>query len=568
MSSTKALVYLALLPVIGACTAVVEGDGKGTETEPVPPVQMPGQTPNGITCNGSEVLIPKRLVRLTFNQQVNALSSLFGAPLGETISGDFEIGAANQRTFPPLANPREGTVITGSQWQVGDNIAQTVGKYVHDNFAAVTSCSDSPTPECAQGFLTGLAQRAYRRPLSEAETGRLLGVYSAVTADGGTVQEGVQYGVYAVLESPWFLYRTEFGAGGAVEGPLLGHEQANLISFFLTDAPPDQALLDAGANGGLSTAEGIKAEVTRLLATDAAKLNLQSAMFAYFQLAGLGSVVIDPAKTPEFDDTLRYSMMREAELFINGALWNGPLADMLTSRRSTINASLATIYGIAFPPPGAVVDAEGYAPVELPENRGGLLMMPGFLTTKSRPDHASVVGRGLAVNAALLCAQNPIFPENLADAIAAVNAMQAGLSEREKANARATTNPCAGCHTSFDPYGIALENYDIIGRFRTMDPEGRPIDASVTLPPNAGGQSVPNAVEMAKTLAAGDAFATCMTKNLISFALAEGGGDIESCATKTVAENFAATDRTFSDLVKVIAASNVFQLRTAGGTAP
>jgi hypothetical protein len=172
------------------------------------------------------------------------------------------------------------------------------------------------------------------------------------------------------------------------------------------------------------------------------------------------------------------------------------------------------------------------------------------------------------VKAALKCAQNQIYPENLADAIAAVNAMQAGLSEREKANARATTNPCAGCHTSFDPYGVALENYDIIGRFRTMDAEGRPIDASVTLPPKAGGQSVPNAVEMAKTLAAGDAFTVCMTKNLISFALAEGGGDTESCATKTVAENFSGTGRTFSDLVKIIASSNVFQLRTAGGSAP
>src|SRR5688572_419359 len=276
MSSIKsALVFLAV-PIWGACTATVDGGdgGSGGQTNTAGSGgQMPGQTPSGLTCNGSEVLVPKRLVRLTFNQQVNALTTLFGAPLGQSIASEFEIPAANQRTFPPLANPREGTVITGAQWQTGDNIAQSVAKYVFDNFAAVTACGDAPTADCAQSYLSGLAQRAYRRPLSDAERTRLLSVYTAVTADGGTVQEGVQYGVYAVLESPWFLYRTEFGAGGAVEGPLLGHEQANLISFFVTDGPPDQALLDAGANGGLSTAEGIKAEISRLLATDAARVN-------------------------------------------------------------------------------------------------------------------------------------------------------------------------------------------------------------------------------------------------------------------------------------------------------
>ena len=566
MSPTNhALVLLAAAAVLGGCTATVEGEGGST---PEPDGETPGETPSGVVCDGPEVLIPKRLVRLTFNQQVNALATLFGAPFAQSIASEFQIPAANQRTFPPLANPREGTVITGAQWQTGDNIAQAVGKHVHDEFAAVTACGDVPTDECARSYLGDLARRAYRRPLGDAEIGRLLAVYDEVVADGGTIQQGVQYGVYAVIESPWFLYRTEFGDGGHVEGPMLGHEQANLISFFITDGPPDQALLDAGANGGLSTAEGIKAEVTRLLATDAARSNLQSAMFAYFQLASLSNVVIDPGKTPEFDDVLRRSMMREAELFINGALWSGPLADLLTSRRSTINASLASVYDIPFPPPGAALDAEGFATVELPENRAGLLLLPGFLTAKSRPDHASVVGRGLAVNAALLCAQNPVFPEGLADEIAAVNALQVDLSERQKADARATTVPCAGCHSAFDAYGVALENYDIIGRFRTADEKGRAIDASVLLPPNAGGASVPNAVEMAKTLAAGDAFATCMAKNIISFALAEGGGGLESCATKTVAENFAASEGTFGDLVKIIASSNVFQLRTAGGSAP
>lgn len=565
MSSTRqAFALLALLPLLGACTATIgEGDEPSSRGG-----GSTGKTPNGVSCTGEEVLVPKRLVRLTFNQQVNAIASLFGQALADAVSEEFEIPAPNQRTFPPLANPREGSVITGAQWQTGDNIAQTAGKYAHDNFAAVTSCGDAPSDDCAEAYLADLAQRAYRRPISEAERARLLAVYQGVIDDGGTPQEGVQYGVYAVLESPLFLYRTEFGAGSSVAGPLLGHEQASLISFFVTDAPPDQALLDAGASGKLATSEGIQAEVQRLLATDAARRNLQSAMFAYFQLAGLGTVVIDPGVAPEFDDGVRNSMSRESELFIDAVLWNGQLSDLLTSRRTTINDRLAALYGMAFPPPGASLDADGFATVDLPENRSGLLTLPGFLTAKSRPDHASVVGRGLAVNAAFLCAQNPVFPEDLADQIEAVNASQSGMTEREKAESRGSTQPCAGCHVGFDAYGVALENFDIIGRFRTADDQGRPIDASVTLPPNAGGAAVPNAVEMAKALAQSEAFSVCMTKNLITFALAEGGGDTESCATRAVAERFAESDRTFGELVAIIASSNVFQLRAAGGTAP
>jgi hypothetical protein len=567
-STNNAFSLLAALLICAACTATI-GEGSDRGGEPGGGSGgTTGTTPNGVSCNGDEVLIPKRLVRLTFNQQVNALAALFGADLAGKITVDFQIPAANQRTFPPLANPREGAVITAAQWQNGDNMAQAVGDHVLENFAAVTGCGDAPTNECAEAFLADLGQRAYRRPLTDAERARLLGVYQGVTDDGGTVQEGVRYGVYAVIASPLFLYRTEFGAGSTLAGPLLGSEQASLISFFVTDGPPDQALLEAAANGGLSTLEGIQAEVGRLLATDAAKANLQSAMFAYFQLAGLSNVVIDPGVEPGFDDGVRNSMLRESELFIKDALWAGPLTQLLTSRRTYVNDRLAPLYGITFPPAGATLDADGFALVELPENRAGLLTLSGFLTSKSRPEHASVVARGLAVNAALLCAQNPVFPEELADEIDAINAMQAGMSEREKANARATTQPCAGCHSGFDAYGIALDNYDIIGRYRTMDAEGRPIDASVTLPPNASGASVADAVAMANTLAQTEGFRLCMTKNLITYALAEGGGDTESCATKVVAERFADGDATFSDLVKMIASSNVFQLRTAGGTAP
>src|SRR5690606_32332902 len=120
------------------------------------------------------------------------------------------------------------------------------------------------------------------------------------------------------------------------------------------------------------------------------------------------------------------------------------------------------------------MDADGFAALDLPENRAGLLTMAGFLTARSRPDTPSVVGRGLVVNATLLCGQNPPFPEDQSAAIEAVSAMLEHETERKKAEFRGMTAPCSGCHLLFDQYGVALENYDVIGKYRTVDAEGRP----------------------------------------------------------------------------------------------
>jgi hypothetical protein len=152
----------------------------------------------------------------------------------------------------------------------------------------------------------------------------------------------------------------------------------------------------------------------------------------------------------------------------------------------------------------------------------------------------------------------------LADQIKGLNAMQANLSERERATYRASNAPCVGCHPSFDPYGISLENFDVIGRFRTMDAEGRPIDASVTLPPIAGSRPAANAVEMGKALAETGAFASCVGTKLLTYALAETGVTGKSCASKAVYNKFTQSDQSFAALVRAVALSKTLTQRSGG----
>lgn len=518
----------------------------------------------GTPCTGTELVAPKRVVRLSFNQQINALASLFGAEFANATAIQYAIPDAYHRTFPPLSSTREGASITDSVWQISDNIANAAGQYVFDHFPSVTACPVPATDECARAYLTSFAQRAHRRPLTTAQSESLIAVFDTVRGAGGTAEEGVRYGVYAVLSAPEYLYRTELGADAFVEGPLSLYEKADQLAFFITDAPPDAELLAAAADGSLANAETAAAHVSRILATDAAKRNLEAAVFSFFTLAGIETVIVD---SPDFTGGIRNAMFTESERFLADHLWSGSLDNLLLSRKAWVNAPLAALYGVPFPIPGAEPDV--FASVDLPAERSGMLTQLGFLVSRARPDVGSVVARGLQVNQMLLCIQNPGFPEDeeLVDEIEAINDAlnMAMASERERVEFRASSGKCNGCHSAFDAYGLALENFDVIGRYRGVDELNRPIDASVILPEAAGGRAVANSAEMAAAIAESGAFARCMAKSFLGFGLAQVTDlGTESCATQAVVDRIKSSDGSFTSLIREVALSNTLSQRTRG----
>jgi hypothetical protein len=262
-------------------------------------------------------------------------------------------------------------------------------------------------------------------------------------------------------------------------------------------------------------------------------------------------------------------MYHEGELFLQHALWGGgKLSELLLSRKAFVNAGLAQLYGISpFPAAGTVLDADQFGAVDLPANRSGLVTQVAFLTTRSRPDSTSVVGRGLLIKKAFLCTDTPAPPESLAEAIEAAEHMLAGASEREKSNYRTATAPCSGCHLGFDAYGLALDTYDVVGRYRAMDAQGRAIDPSVTLPDQIGGGMAKDSVEMAQKLVESGAFSKCMGTNLLNYALADvsaGAATLNSCAAESISRAFAGTDQSFASLVRAVATSAALVTRGKG----
>jgi len=264
------------------------------------------------------------------------------------------------------------------------------------------------------------------------------------------------------------------------------------------------------------------------------------------------------------------ALFHEGELFMARTLWDGALSELLTSQNAYVNDQIAMpIYGVTAP---TRVDADGFGLVELPADRAGLLTSSPFLTSRSRPDGASVVGRGLTINATLMCQVNPPFPEGDGGFTPEDITNTVGLTEREQAEYRAERPLCAGCHVQFDAFGLVLDSYDAVGRFRTMDREGRPIDPVVALPEVLDGQVVASAAEMAAAIVESGRFEACLAMNLVNFAfMEESQGSVRvlppnepasSCAVEDVVRAArAGGELTFASLVTEIARSRVLRYR-------
>jgi hypothetical protein len=555
-----------------------------------------GLTANPINCESTTVTTQKRVVRLTDNQLVNTYAALFKEAAPEMFK-DEEISPANLRAFPPLATI--GTTIGQSAFDLRDRVAKRAMTYVGSNLATLTACGATPSDAaCGLAAVLKFAESAYRRPLTPEETASYQTLWTDLTAtNGGSVAEAIQHGYDAVLLSPGFLYRTEVGDGWNNPGPIGAYELASELSYFLADGPPDQELLAAAATSQLTdpskAKDTLRTQARRVLATEQAKANIESAMIAYFQLTTVPGVVIEDGTVEGLQVTsgLKNSMLREGEEFLKHILWQGAVGDLVTSRRTWINSQLAPVYGVT----SQNADVNVFSEVMLPEDRSGLLTLSPFLTSKSRPDGTSVVGRGLAVNAALVCSENPPFPEGNMTVVDAI-ASQTDWTEKEKADFRAdpTRGPvCAGCHAQFDAMGLVLENYDAVGKYRTKDRKGNTIDQAWTtskLPQafafdqNGDGVADPAVVAGPASLAAAllrdeptwgsNALTRCMALNFINYALADesqgsargsSSAPTNSCAVRAVTDAFASSnDKSFTSLLAEIAASETLAHRSPG----
>jgi mono/diheme cytochrome c family protein len=419
-------------------------------------------------------------------------------------------------------------------------------------------------PSCAKTILSTLARRAYRRPATAEEVQTLLGFYKQGRADG-SFEHGIEMALRAMLTSPPFLFRIERepSSAKAPEGKTGAYriddlDLASRLSFFLWSSIPDDQLLDAAVGGRLKDSKVLEQQVRRMLADKRAEALVTNFASQWLYLRNLESSKPDSRLFPDFDDNLRQAFRRETEMLFESVVKeNRSVIDLLRADYTFLNERLAKHYGIPN------VYGSHFRRVELGPNhvRGGLLGQGSIMTVTSYANRTSPVRRGQWILENLLGTPVPPPPVN----VPPLPENEPGakiLTMRERMVQHRANAVCASCHQLMDPVGLATENFDAIGRYRTQSEAGGPIDASGGLP---DGSSFDGAIGLRKAvLNRPELFVTTLTEKLMTYALGRGLEYYDAPAVRDITRRAGTDDYRFSSVVLGIVNSTPFRMRRSG----
>ncbi len=409
--------------------------------------------------------------------------------------------------------------------------------------------------ECARRILSRLMSRAYRRPVTEEDFRGPMELFLEARAAGG-FESGIERALAAVLVNPEFLFRIEQDPPGVPPNSAyrIGDvELASRLSFFLWSSIPDDQLLDLASRQELGRPEVLERQVRRLLADSRSQSLVNNFAAQWLHLRNLASVTPDMRLFPDFDDNLRQAFRQETELFFESVMREDrSVLDLLKTDYTFVNERLAKhyeiphVYGSRFRRIALAADSK----------RGGLLRQGSVLAVTSYATRTSPVVRGKWILDNILGTPPPPQPANvpgLED-----NTVDGRLSVRDRLAAHRENPACAGCHNLMDPVGFSLENFDAVGRWRSVE-EGVPIDASGGLP---DGSRFDNVAGLEQALIRRpEMLVSTLTQKLLTFALGRGVETYDAPAVRQIVRDAARDDYRFSSLVLGVVNSVPFQMR-------
>ncbi len=422
----------------------------------------------------------------------------------------------------------------------------------------IFSCHPATPAEndaCAKRILLEQTRRAWRRPVTEAEIQPLLRFYREGAGQG--FDNGIEMALRALLTSPNFLFRIERDpAGLAAKTPykISDIDLAGRLSFFLWSSIPDDQLLAAAEQKRLHTPSELEAQTRRMLADPKARALITNFAGQWLYLRNLEAFTPDVRAYTDFDDNLRQALRQETELFVE-SIFKGDrnVADLLTARYTFLNERLAKHYGIPS------VYGANFRRVDFPAEspRGGLLGQGSILSVTSYGNRTSPVLRGKWILANLLGTPPPPPPPNVPPLKDTASAPKP-LSMRERMAEHRKNPACSGCHKLMDPAGLALENFDAIGRWRATD-HGATIDSTGGLPGMADFQGI-NGLRTAMA-SRPELFVTTLTEKLMTYALGRGVETADAPTVRAIVAKSKLTDYRFSSLILGVVQSTPFEMR-------
>jgi hypothetical protein len=504
-----------------------------------------------------------------------------------TLEIKLDLTTGDHRFYVKILNPTAGekgrNLIVESFQIVGPSDTRPLS---HRKLLATTG---KTMRERTTEVLSRFASKAFRRPATEDEVARLVKLAQTAQNRGDTWEESIQLAMQAVLVSPKFLFRVELDEGGttlssqgvntprspAPAEPINDYQLASRLSYFLWSTMPDDELFALAAKKQL--AANLDAQVKRMLKDPKASALVDNFAMQWLQLRRLNLVSPDQKLFPTFNEGLRASMRKETELFFAEIIREDhSILDLIDGGYTYLDERLASHYGI--------MDTAGtrqgqprnrnarriltsrFLRVELPEgdDRRGILGHASILTVTSNPTRTSPVKRGKWVLEQLLGTPPPPPPPDVPELAENDKAVLTG-SLRQRMEQHRKNPTCANCHAKMDPLGFAFENYDAVGRYRTLDGKF-PIDPSGVLP---DGKSFKGPAELKAILKEKkDFFARCLTEKMLTYALGRGVEYYDRPAIDGITADLAKNEYRFSALVREIVKSYPFRMRRGKETSP
>jgi len=512
-------------------------------------------------CTAGTPPATTRLIRLTHAQYDNTVRALTGLDVHP--STDFPVDQ-NQAGFDRGIDLQAGDVL-GKAYRTS---AETLAAAVVGNataFSKVVGCDPAGGDACRDMFIASFGRRAFRRPLTDAEKAPLAALFpqgaSLIDGTADSFHKGVQIVLEAMFQSPNFIYRPELStqaSGGVIA--LGGYEMASRLSYFLTNGPPDDALLDAAAGGQLATADGVASQAQRLIATDAAKETVRDFHHQWLVMDNYANKLAkDAAKYPTVTPDLAPVLAQETEKFIaevtftQGKGWKS----LLTAPFTFVNSTTAPLYGVSG---NSGSFGSSLTRVDLdPAKRAGLFTQLGFLATHAYSNQSSPIHRGAFIQRNVLCTKIPDPPPMVPE----LPPLMATQTTRQQVDMHTAPAECATCHHQYiNPVGFGLENYDAVGAFRTTE-NGVTIDATGTLAGTAANAPFTDGVSESAAIAASPEAQRCYSTTWMRYAYGRAETAADMCAIQVLGSRLQDDSYKITDLMVDLTRTTAFMYRGA-----
>jgi hypothetical protein len=507
---------------------------------------------------------PSRIVRLSKLEMQNSVTDLLATTQAISLPDDAKFLNFSSNALALFTSPFGDALWTAAETLATDFRA----KLNPAQFGNNCDTSDDNARICATKFITTYAQKAFRRPLAQADIDGLLAVYDAGRETGidndvlDRFKSGVDYTLRAILQSPDFVYRIELGdPSTAVKGivSLTPYEAASSLSYMLLASPPDDELLAAAANNQLATPEAIEMQARRLLTAMPERFASQMRRFVREWLAidlYAQSWNKNTDVYPLYSTDLKSAIDEETNLYINDWVAQGAtLTSLLTRSETFVNATNAPLYGLTS-------SSDTMQKVSLdPTQRSGILTMPAFLGTRAHVDSSAPILRGVSIVRGVMCLTIPPPPPNVPPLPPITDTDF--TTTRDQVEKHVASPTCMACHGRINPLGYPFENYDGLGVFRTKE-NGYDIDSSgAIVGTQSSDKTVANAIELTHALASSSEVQVCFDRQLFRSTFGRDSTVADECSLRDSTQAYQAKQLDTRELLISLLKSQTFAKRSS-----